>query len=147
MALRKKIAKLLPNANRIALLKKRQGLYALTLSPPIRHGDAEYLYDSDRYLIRKILNRCTDHYIVYPEFDKTCRLHYHGILQVKDMIKFHKHTRKALKAHFNFILVEALPSYKDHLQYMLYMRKDWGKVQGLFDRPILPRARRGRRMR
>lgn len=124
----------------MALRKKiTHEIYALTLSPPIRHGDAEYLYSGDKFLMRKILNRCTDHYMVYPEFDDSTRLHYHGTIIVKDIIKFHKHTKKMLKAHFNFIKLSKLKTFKDHLIWTYYMRKDWGINKVLFNRPVLPR--------
>jgi len=126
----------------MALRKKCWDEYAVTLSPRIRHGDTELLYNQDRFMIRRILNRCTDHYLVYPEVDKQCRLHYHGVIKVKDKIKFHRKTRSALKGSFGFIKIEKLKTFRDKLQWLLYMRKDWGQLSELWIKPIIPRKRR-----
>lgn len=115
--------------------------YALTLSPPARWGDIELMYDADRFLIRRMLNRCTDHYIMYPDMDKNDRLHYHGIVVVKDYIKWNKETKTRLKAHFNFIKVEYISSHWRHVTWLLYSKKEWHWLSDLLDRPIMPRRK------
>ena len=65
-------------------------LYFITISEKRRKGNPKVLYEHDKYDIRRYLNRCSSHYCLYPEFDITSRLHYHGFIKINDMIKWHK---------------------------------------------------------
>lgn len=122
-------------------LYENRCLIALTISPRPRLGDTTFHYDQDRFLIRKILNRCTDHYLIYPELDKNYRLHYHGVVFIKDKIKWFKSSKKTLEVHFGFIKVEVIPTFERHFGWIQYMRKDWWYCQEILETPILPRRK------
>lgn len=63
--------------------------YGLTISPPMQ----KFVINPDNLLrsfefIHKDLKKFCKHYLMYPEFDESGRLHYHGIVQPYDRVKF-----------------------------------------------------------
>lgn len=109
-------------------------MFAITISPRYRTLDPVRLYDMDMHGIRRYLNQCSHHYILYPEFDSTSRIHYHGVVQIDDIIKWHK-----IKYKFDgigFTKVDRFKTFKDHLTYLLYCQKDYA-VTGQLLEPVI----------
>ncbi len=113
--------------------------YAVTLSPPCRRFSDIYQCRED-FLILRYLQRYCDHYIIIPELSPTTRLHYHGIIGCSrsDMIK---RVKPFLRRKFNFIKIEFLKTFKDHLRYLLYCKKDWYLNRCIFDNIFTPYTR------
>lgn len=119
---------------------------ALTISPKPRFGSALFHFYSDKDQIRKALNKCSDRYILYPEFDDGDRLHYHGCVIIKDPIKWYKSVKRDLQAFVGYIKTKRIKTHKLHVGWLLYSSKDWGYNQQIFEDPILPRTVRRRKM-
>lgn len=121
-------------------------LMTINISPrPVYGVDILKLYDNHKYRIRKALNPCTDHYLIYPELDKNDRLHYHGVVIIKDPIKWYRSCKRKLQ-DIGFCKFQKLKNITNQLQWQLYMSKDWGVNQHIFDKPILPhRFKRNKR--
>ena len=112
---------------------------AITISPPTRVKiskrsgmDKEELrerYDKDTRLIQKSLNRSSNEYAIYPEFDDKGRLHYHGIVTVKSNVSFKLETIPMLGEHLGFVLVKENPDNK----WKEYMLKEWLDTQLILD--------------
>lgn len=120
---------------------------ALTISPPNRCLKANMLnpfslmFLEDGLYIRQVLKQDRiSRYIIYPEFDKKARLHYHGILTLdsNQYIRFYKHGLHKLK-NIGFIDVKKLDSFMDKLRWGIYMRKEWGITRDILsiDIPIM----------
>lgn len=69
---------------------------------------------------------CTD-YVIYPEFDKSARLHFHGVFHVKDNVKYYK-TFNKLRRH-GYVKPEGKITDK----WLEYMKKDEEEVRQTFD--------------
>lgn len=96
--------------------------WALTISPPMRTGKPTYHYVSDRNIMTHYLNTYSDHYIMYPEFTNDGRLHYHGIVYIKDKYKFY-HTKHYME-HIGFSMWKPLKTHKDHMTWLIYCLKE-----------------------
>lgn len=114
-------------------------LVALTISPRLRLGDTCIQFNQDRFVIRKLLNRCTDHYMMWPELDRTYRLHYHGVVLIKDKYKWFKSCKKSLEMNLGYIKLSVITSFEDHLKWLLYSKKDQHWMKDLDMLPIKPR--------
>lgn len=110
--------------------------YALTVSPPHRNRSPRYLYNSDSpYLIRQ-LNRCSDHYILYPEFDDKGRLHYHGVVRINNKMSW-GFVKYNIDSALGYTCLKPLETNIDHIRWLLYCRKEYdSKVLS----PIMPKA-------
>lgn len=109
-------------------------MYAITVSPSLRAIRPEILYQDDVHNLRRLLNQCSHHFILYPEFDSTSRLHYHGVVQIDDLIKLHR-----IKYKFDrigFTKVTRFKTFRDHLTYLLYCQKEFAVTSQLFE-PVL----------
>lgn len=108
--------------------------YAITISPPsrigteyVKIGNTSYKYgghlpifhDDYRVIIRA-LRHAVDFVELYPEISLDGRLHYHGVINIKDMIKWYKTSVKLLN-RLGFI---KLCKFKSH-GWIKYIRKDW----------------------
>lgn len=103
--------------------------YFLTISPPKRKGGDLFLYRDDRYEITRLLNKCSDHYMIYPEFDHHMRLHYHGIFRMSSYQRWFKTVKKGLSS-IGFIDVSLLKSSEEHLRSLYYCMKDYHMLYG-----------------
>lgn len=112
-------------------------LYALTISPPYRKARAEFLLKSDIFDITRLLNRCSKHWMMTPEFSEQSRLHYHGVVRIDDMIKWHKCIRGYL-GNIGFVKLDKLKDNKNHISWLMYCYKDWNTAKQVFklDRPF-----------
>lgn len=109
--------------NQLKSLHQRR-LWALTISPKQRVGDPKLYYVDDRVSMVRLLSRFSEHYIMYPEFTLTGRLHYHGIVLITDNYKYY-HTKHHLDK-LGFTMWKPLSSFFDHLTWLHYCKKDWG---------------------
>lgn len=98
--------------------------WALTISPEQRNGKPLSMYKRDRDFLYQWLTPYTDHFIMYPEFTESGRLHYHGIIHISDRYKFY-HT-KHLVTNIGFTMWKPLRNVKDHLTWLTYCRKNFG---------------------
>lgn len=112
--------------------------FFITISPSYRSAAPKVLYAQDMFLIHKYLNPCSDHYILYPEFSDESRLHYHGIILFKDVIKFHK-TKHLIDKTIGFTKIVRLKSHEDHLRVLIYSMKGWPATRSLLGAPIMPK--------
>lgn len=113
---------------------------AITISPPKRACNKEqFLYHGDEYIIRRYLNKISDYYIIYPEYSKESRLHYHGVIKIKDWIKYHKQIHRLLQGHLGFIKIDPIKTHKDNMVWNIYMSKLWGITKHVLniDNPII----------
>lgn len=97
--------------------------YALTVSPPYRTQSPTYLYNSDKPWLQKQLNRCSDHYIMYPEFDERGRLHYHGIILLRSISSW-GFVKSTIDKNLGFCCLKKLGSFRDKLGWLLYCTKE-----------------------
>lgn len=107
--------------------------YAFTISPRLYNGNQKFAYEVQSFKIRILLKFISRHFCLYPEFDDKGRLHYHGIVRVYDKVKLHK-TKHKFDREVGFLKYERLMTFKDHLTYLVYCRKQYEK--GMFD-PII----------
>lgn len=115
---------------------------AITISPPQRfkkgtllRNPNRILYDEDIIQIKSILKyiRCST-YLIYPEFDKTGRLHYHGIINLdhNQRVRFFKYAQFKLKL-IGFNLIKPIDTFIDKLKWILYITKDWGTTKQILE--------------
>lgn len=105
--------------------------FALTVSPPYRSKmSPKYLYSEDKYVLERWLNKFSRHWILYPEFSKDSRLHYHGVVRVDDKIKLHK-TRHQMVKKIGFIKLDKLATPRDHLRWVIYCQKEYADTRRL----------------
>lgn len=112
-------------------------MYALTISPPARHyAKSIDLYNNDMEHIRRFLNKFSSYYCLYPEFDNKFRLHYHGLVYVKDKIKL-AHTKYLFDKGFGYTKFDIIKSFNDKLKWLLYSTKQWAENSHYFIAPIM----------
>ncbi len=108
--------------------------YALTISPPPRRQGLSYLYRDDKPVIQKLLNRCSKHYIMYPEVDATGRLHYHGIVILNSLSSF-GYVKSKITNLIGFNCLKPIRALKDKIGWILYCQKEHQEVMPV---PIMP---------
>lgn len=101
--------------------------YALTISPPARVQSPRHLYNSDRPYIQRHLNRCSSHYIMYPEFDKKGRLHYHGIILLNSLSSW-GFVKSTIDKNLGYCCLKRLPTFTDKLGWLLYCTKEHQEI-------------------
>lgn len=99
---------------------------AITISPPPRNSSTEFLYNNDIYVIRRWLNKFSKHYLIYPEFDLSSRLHYHGVVRVEDFTKLHK-TRHSFSRTLGYVVTKPLKESRDNIAWLQYCKKNYGE--------------------
>lgn len=114
-------------------------MFAITISPRYRSVKPETIYEEDKYALRRLLNRCSTHYMLYPEFDHSSRLHYHGVVQIADKIKFHR--IKYLFDGIGWTKLDPIKSHRDHLRWLIYCQKEYAVTQQLLE-PIMYKSLR-----
>lgn len=123
-------------------METKPGKLALTISPPQRLVGKKHLfksqlelYNSDKHAIQFALTDVSNEYEIYPEFDLTGRLHYHGTIILKDKIKWYKKACQQLK-NIGYICV------KDNVNdgWNQYILKEWETTKAVLeiDSPIQP---------
>lgn len=107
-------------------------LYSITVSPSYRHFDPLYLYNEDIPVIIKWFRKFSRHYILFTEIsEETSRIHYHGTIDIHDLIKFHR-TRCYIQKSIGYIKLKRLKTPIDLLKWTYYIRKDYHKNHELF---------------
>lgn len=97
----------------------------MTISPPMRtYRNVKYILDEDVSQIRTLLNRCSQHWILVPEFSKDTRLHYHGVIRIDDVVKWHKAVRHRLN-NIGFVKLDPLKDNRNHVSWLCYIYKEW----------------------
>lgn len=105
-----------------------KGYHDFTLSLPYEYNiPAHIQHEVAIAKIKRLFNLCSDHYIIYPEFSAQCRLHYHGLIRIKDKVKFIRSVYNALKVNVaKVIQFRPSRSFKLHLGWVTYyIRKEW----------------------
>jgi len=125
-------------------LKKKKvstNLYSVTISPRYKTIEPVMLHEDYRIDIQKLFNRFSDRYQLIPEFDENVRLHYHGIVYVKDIIKMFRSKNKLDKT-VGFVKYKKLNTFEDQLKWLMYCNKNYYKIKDYFDKIIFhPRKR------
>lgn len=104
---------------------------AITISPPHRREGIEYLYKQDSYIIKRYLNKISGYYILVPEVTLDSRLHYHGVIKIKDWTKYHKQVHRLLNASIGFIKLDPIKDHINNLKWICYMYKNYGILKDL----------------
>jgi len=111
---------------------------ALTISPEQRvevkaNGlnleEVRQRYLKDCYCLHTALNRCSNNYTIYPEFDDKGRLHYHGIVFVHSLIAMKLETNPVLQDKLGFICIKYDPDEK----WDQYCEKEWEITKEILD--------------
>lgn len=113
-----------------------KGTYFVTITPKYRLRSPMELYYSDMRMIRVKLNKFSDHYCLYPEFSVTSRLHYHGIIKIKDLIKFHR-IKYQIDRDIGFSKFDKLKTKKDLFCTLIYSMKEWPMTREYLKQPIM----------
>lgn len=110
---------------------------ALTFSPPTSNNTPKFDHYNYYMQILKIIKPSTCRFVMYPEIDKSGRLHYHGILHVKDEIRLYKDTFPKLRK-MGFIKVKQMKTFMSILGWLTYCMKEWPKTKLVLecDEPI-----------
>lgn len=109
---------------------------ALTISPPCRlvnqkpniANPQRRIYDSDKNVIKRALDKCSYDYTIYPEIDMTGRLHYHGIVNIGRIEDWKGKTLPRLKA-LGFVCVKMNPNDK----WIDYCTKEWEQTRNILN--------------
>lgn len=100
---------------------------AITISPPLRKGNPRTIYRSDIVEHFKYLLYVGD-FEIYPEFDQNGRLHYHGVVYIKDNVKWLK---QALPALHQFGFTKVVSSVNEG--WFTYMMKEFPITREVLD--------------
>lgn len=123
-----------------SLAKNCCNWWAFTLSPPPNYHITPYMLYEDKILqLHKLLSKSCESFMIYPEYQKyTSRLHFHGVIKLKDLIKWHKSTRRQL-ARMGFVHVKGLLTFEDRFKWAHYIKKEWGISKTLLgiDQPMM----------
>lgn len=78
------------------------------------------------YCLPTLLNLklCCDHYEIFPELTLQGNIHFHGILEINDKIKWYKKVLPSLK-YMGFVLIKPKPDKN----WEKYMSKDSGIME------------------
>ncbi len=99
--------------------------FAITISPPPYGGNSYFKYIGDQKYFQKILQKCSKHYLFIPEFDNVDRLHYHGIIRVDNKYTWYRASKRKFN-NVGFVNIKLIKNFKEHLRWLLYIKKDWG---------------------
>lgn len=114
--------------------------WAFTLSPPSSYYVTPYMLYEDKILkLHKLLSKSCESFMIYPEYQQyTSRLHFHGVIKVKDIIKWHKSTRRHL-SRMGFVHCKGLVTHDDRLRWSIYMQKEFGLTKQILgiDQPMM----------
>lgn len=100
---------------------------AITISPPDQVDSPKDLYSNWYIDLIKYLKPSTERFCLYPELQHpTGRLHYHGMLTLKDDIKFYRHTLPGIRRHIGYVKIKKI---KNELPWLIYCMKEWAYTQ------------------
>lgn len=111
----------------------------MTVSPKLFKNKAEHQYDDTVYVIIEYLRKI-DHmgYTLVAEITKNANIHYHMMIDVKDMslMKFTKLFKDLLRSEnkLGFSCVKLVDNEKGWTEYML---KDYNETYKLIGRPVI----------
>lgn len=100
---------------------------ALTVSPQLQRGNpVPILKHHCSVYLYSLVN--VGEFEIYPEFADNGRLHYHGIVHIKDPIKWYKHCLPTLN-NLGFVVV------KNNINegWEEYIKKNWAITQRVFE--------------
>ncbi len=107
-------------------------LYSITISPPYRPFDPVFLYNDDLPIIIRWFRKFSKHFILFTEITESdSRIHYHGTIDIHDLIKFHR-TRCYIHKSLGFIKIKRLVKSIDLLRWTFYIRKEYFRNGELF---------------
>lgn len=121
-------------------------LYLLTISPPYRLGIAPnqyrtngFMYNDDKDKIIRILRRSCRNFQLWPEFDISGRLHYHGWISIHDMIKWKSTSTRQIRETLGFFKVDRMRGNSVE-RATEYARKEWEETKQILqiESPICP---------
>lgn len=118
--------------------------YAITISPPHRPCSVTSLYTTDKINISRILKRSCRLFSVTPEFSSDFRLHYHGVIIIKDYIKWFYKTLPILNK-IGFTKIKKLKTLEDKLKWIYYCKKDHYPIHKVFP-TIRPTGRKKQKL-
>lgn len=114
----------------------------ITISPPPQPVGVTlttHYWNLKRWIMRT-LNRSCGYYILYPEITETGRLHFHGTVHIKNMVKWKRETSQWLRK-IGFIKLENFYTngIQGQMRWIMYCRKEFHQTQLVLDidRPIL----------
>ncbi len=116
-------------------------LYSITISAQYRTVHPDFLYNDDKLKLVKWLNRFSDHYIIVPEFSDNGRLHYHGLFNMSDKIKYYK-SKYSIDKEIGFVKVERINDFKSHLRWLMYIYKDYNILKDYYPLFIYKKTKR-----
>lgn len=114
--------------------------YTITVSPSYKMIDPERLHAIYERLITKEINKFSNHWILYPEFDNKLRLHYHGLVVVNDKIKMYKTKHKLDK--IGHTKIDKPKDFKNRLTYLIYCQKQYAEIKSVYKPIMYQRMRR-----
>lgn len=105
-------------------------VYGITLSPKPTRGTTLDLALYFGWVIRihDILTTFCSDWCIYPEFDACARLHFHGIMHIKDLVKYYRVINKLRT--YCFIKVE--PVLRNPTKWNDYISKDLQLTKDVF---------------
>lgn len=121
----------------IKVFRNMAQYYSITISPPpMCKLKPQFEHGTYETTIRQILNKFSKQYIVYPEFDKKDRLHYHGVFRMDDKIAYLKNKYLLFK-QIGFTKCDKIEDFENKLRWLIYISKDWGQNKEIFEGPIM----------
>lgn len=102
---------------------------AITISTPPSQFSVLYRIQDHHTSIDESLRKICKSYILYPEFDEQGRLHYHGMINGYDEIKYF-HLKWKLD-RVGYTLVKPI---KQPLIWVLYCQKSWRRTSRVFEK-------------
>lgn len=129
------------------ILAMKSNVFSITISPKYELSDPKYLFEAQKEKIQKALNRFSSYYILYPEFGvkntAQPRLHYHGVIKIKDRIKLYK-TIHLMQRELGFTKMDPISDHNNHLKWLMYCQKEYASTQHIL--PVIIYKNRRRRL-
>lgn len=114
---------------------------AITISPPQTDNSPSFDYNTSYIPLLIIMKKCTSQFVLYPEVTEEGRLHYHGIMYVKDEINYYRECLPKLRNSYGFVKVRRINGHKGKLGWLMYCMKNWALCREIIgtDCPIYRR--------
>lgn len=104
---------------------------AITISPPDQVQSPKDLYHLWYIDLIRYIKPCSNRFILYPEIQHPSgRLHYHGIIDLKDDMKFYRFTLPNIRRHIGYICVKKI---RNELNWLMYCMKEWAYTQRILE--------------
>lgn len=102
----------------------KEAKYSITISPPHRSDkNSGEIYQEYKKIIINTFASFAVKYIIYPEYSMDGRLHFHGIYQIHDLIKFKRLIYRIRK--IGMVKIDRLKTFNDQLKWIIYCQKEW----------------------